>query len=403
MNTNNYQNDWDRNYYQTGSTQPPKNRSGCIIALLALVIILGSVVSLLGILNIRLFRQVNSTLPEAEPAVGFTQEMETTQPGVETSQEAIALEDTPKAVENIPQEGGLSLQQIYEKAIPSVASIATDVGTGTGIVLSSDGYVVTNYHVIAGASRVEVLLSDDRMLEAKVVGSDEVTDLAVLSVEATDLTPAAFGNSDSLRVGDMVVAIGDPLGIALRGTMTDGIVSAINRDLTTGGRTMTLIQTNAALNSGNSGGPLLNCYGQVVGINTIKIGDYMNDDGVEGLGFAIPSITVKEVVDQLISQGYVSGRPDLGISGQTLSTFDRLYYRLPQGIYITAVTGDAAQKGIRQGDVLLQVGDSRITDADDLKTVLYNYKAGDTVDLIIYRNGMQYTIQVVLSQAGSQP
>ena len=164
---------------------------------------------------------------------------------------------------------------------------------------------------------------------------------------------------------------------------------------------MTLIQTNAALNSGNSGGPLLNCYGQVIGINTMKIGDYMNANGVEGLGFAIPSTTVKEIVDQLISQGYISGRPINGITGTEIYTFDQLYYRIPQGIYITEVVAgsDAEAKGIQPGDILLQFAGARITNSEALKNALYAHQAGDSVTIVIYRNGNQYAIDIILGQS----
>ena len=163
---------------------------------------------------------------------------------------------------------------------------------------------------------------------------------------------------------------------------------------------MTLIQTNAALNAGNSGGPLLNCYGQVIGINTMKIGDYMSSAGVEGLGFAIPSTTVKEIVDQLFNQGYVSGRPTLGISGFRVSDFYQLYYRLPDGLYIEEISAGsgAAQAGLQVGDILLQVGDTRITDMDDLNTLLYNCNIGDRLDIIIYRSGVQYTATLVVEE-----
>ena len=174
---------------------------------------------------------------------------------------------------------------------------------------------------------------------------------------------ATFGDDRSLRVGDAVVAIGDPLGIRLRGTMTDGIISAISRDLEVDGRVMTLLQTNAALNSGNSGGPLINCYGQVIGINTLKIGVFTDNAGAEGLGFAIPSTTVKEIADQLIAQGYVSGRPAIGITGEPVSSFYQFYYNLPAGLYITNVEygSDARKKGIEQGDILMSIDGNRIT------------------------------------------
>ena len=315
------------------------------------------------------------------------------------------LRPSPEGVENVAQEGGLSLQAIYEKCIPSTVSILCALprgtSTGSGVVLSADGYVITNYHVVEGATHISVLLTDGRELPARMVGGDKLSDLAVLTVDAQDLIPAEFGNSDSLRVGDTVVAIGDPLGVELRGTMTNGIVSAINRNLTTDGRTLTLIQTNAALNSGNSGGPLINCYGQVIGINTMKIGDYVNSAGVEGLGFAIPSTTVKQIVDQLTSQGYVSGRPELGIQGVDVPEFYQFYYRMPAGVYVNAVTegSDAAAKGVQVKDIILAIDDQRIDSTEDIETILYNYKPGDTVEVIIYRSGRQYQVELVLGES----
>jgi len=400
----------EQNSYQTGPTKPPKSRGGLIAVLLVLVIFLGGIASFLGIMNIRLFRQLSD---QKNAPLHFSQakEDETEQPSPNTdkgnnpSDVIFPIVDTPVSPENKPQEGGLSLQEIYEKSIASVVSIAcqTSLGesTGTGVVISKDGYIITNCHVVDGAFTLSVILQDGQELDARLIGADTISDLAVLQVEAETLSPAEFGNSDSLRVGDTVVAIGDPLGIALRGTMTDGIVSAINRDITTSGRTMTLIQTNAALNSGNSGGPLLNCYGQVVGINTMKIGDFMSDAGVEGLGFAIPSTTVKDVVEQLIAQGYVDGRPALGFAAETVSPFQQMYYGLPQGVYITEVdsTSHAAQIGLAPGDILLSFGGARITDTDTLIYQLYARNAGDSVNIVVYRDGQQYTATLTLEQA----
>ena len=301
----------------------------------------------------------------------------------------------------------MSLQAIYEKCIPSTVSILCTLprgsATGSGVVLSQDGYVITNYHVVEGAAAISVLFTDGRELSARMVGGDKLSDLAVLQVDAQDLTPAECGNSDSLRVGDMVVAIGDPLGIELRGTMTDGIVSAINRDLAADGRTLTLIQTTAALNSGNSGGPRINCYGQVNGINTMKIGDYVSSAGVEGLGFAIPSTTVKLIVDQLLSQGYVSGRPELGIQGVDIPELYRYYYRMPEGVYVNAVTAgsDAAAKGIQVKDIILAIDGQRISSIEDIETILYNHQPEDVVTLIIYRGGYQYEVDVTLGESVS--
>ena len=409
MNDQNYENEpWQENYYRTGSTNPPKNRNALLTVLLVAVIILGGVASVLGIMNVRLFRQVNRAESQTAGQPQFyAGEQIPSMPIPAEAGEGVALEleTTPAGAENIPQAGGLPLQQIYSQTIDSVVSIScTGPGgssTGTGVVLDSKGYIVTNCHVVENAQTVQVLLTDNRTLPAMVVGLDPVSDLAVLFVEAPDLKPARFGDSSVLRVGDSVVAIGDPLGIQLRGTMTDGIVSAINRDVTTQGRTMTLIQTNAALNAGNSGGPLLNCHGQVIGINTMKIGDYVNQSGVEGLGFAIPSTTVKDVVEQLLSQGYVTGRPALGLSGETVSSFLQRYYRLPAGVYVNQVTygGAAHRAGLEAGDIVLSFGEKRVTSVEELTSALYTAKAGDQVELLIYRDGRQMRIDLTVGQA----
>ena len=301
----------------------------------------------------------------------------------------------------------MSLQEIYERVIPSVVSISckTSMGssTGSGVILSSDGYIVTNCHVVEDAEIIEVLLTDRRIIEADLVGMDAISDLAVLHISASDLVAAQMGDASVLRVGDVVVAIGDPLGIELRGTMTDGIISAINRDIEVDGRIMNLIQTNAALNSGNSGGPLINCYGQVVGINTMKMGDSMSSAGVEGLGFAIPSSTVEEIVNQLISQGYVSGRPELGIVGEGVSTFYQLYYRLPQGLYITEVLegSSAAEAGLAVGNILISIDGIPITAMSVLKTTLYSYTPGDQIRAIVYRNYRQYEVNMIVGEANN--
>ena len=406
---------WNYGAYETGRTRPPKKK-GCLTPLLLMTVIaLSGLVSLLSFLNVRLFAQLKS-LPEqpvqepvsfvSEEAAPQLQDLEETTAPTEmpavSDGDTIFLNPSPEAAPNIPQQVGLSLQEIYEKSIPSVVSISCtgSNATGTGVVMTASGYIVTNHHVVEGAREITVLLNDQRKLEATLVGGDSVSDLAVLHVNASDLSPAEFGDSGVLRVGDSVVAIGDPLGIELRGTMTNGIVSAINRDVTTGGRTLTLIQTNAALNSGNSGGPLINCYGQVVGINTLKIGGFSSDTTVEGLGFAIPSTTVKEIVDQLIRQGYVSGRPSLGFVGESVSSFYQYYYRLPAGLYITQLDpeSDAAAKGLVEGDILLSIDDARIFTPEELTAALSQKNVGDSVRIIIFRSGRQYSADITLQE-----
>ena len=396
---------WDDGVYGTGSTQPPKSHRAVIALLLVAVIFLGGIATGMSVLNVKLFRELH----KKEDALTVAYAVQSTQP--EATQATDPLPDAPEGatldLQEIPgreAEEGLSLQQIYEQNIPSVVSI-TAVGTrttatGTGVVLSEKGYLVTNYHVIEGAQSLRVKLTDERELTAKVVGSDPVSDLAVLYVAAENLVPAQFGDSDNLRVGDMVVAIGDPLGVELRGTMTDGIVSAISRDVQVDGRVMNLIQTNAALNSGNSGGPLINRFGQVIGINTMKIGTFADSSGVEGLGFAIPSATVQEIVNQLLSQGYVSGRPWLGIEGESFSTFYQRFYRIPKGLYVTDVqAGSPAEAaGLRIGDIILTADGSAVTDMDALNTQLYTHAPGDSMTFSVYRNGRQGEVTVTLEE-----
>ena len=220
-------------------------------------------------------------------------------------------------------------------------------------------------------------------------------------MDAADLTPAQFGDSAALRVGDAVAAIGDPLGAQLQGSMTNGIVSAINRNVTVNGYSMELIQTNAALNAGNSGGPLINCYGQVIGINTLKITQSGSESSVEGVAFAIPSATVKEIVDQLLSQGYVSGRPTLGLAGDSITKFDQHYFHVPAGLFLTEVEPDssAALQGIEPGDILILLENQPVLTQQELDTIVNSHHIGDNLDAVIYRNGVRYGLTLTITEA----
>lgn len=396
---------WDDGEYNTGCTTPPKSHKTLVALLLIAVIILVGLSIILSMSNLRLFQQLSQQ--REEPTICYS-----TVEAAPKTESLVPVDDvqTETASTGFPplaqQENALSLQEIYIKCSPSVVSIISEArgskSTGSGVILSEDGYIVTNYHVIENGEYYTVLLSDGRSLSARVVGSDATSDLAVLQVNASDLTPAQFGDSDYLRVGDSVVAIGDPLGVEYRGTMTNGIISAINRNVNVSGRTMNLIQTNAALNSGNSGGPLINSCGQVIGINTIKIGAFTDSAGVEGLGFAIPSAVVKDITSQILSQGYVSGRPFLGITGESLSLFYQRYYRLPAGLYVSAVAaGSSAEAvGISQGDILISIDGTNIRSQSDLDALLYNYAAGDEITLVIYRSGYAMQATVTLAEIG---
>ena len=399
---------WDDGVYGTGSTQPPKSHRALLALLLVIIIFLGGIATALSILNIRLFQELHRKENALTVAYAVQSQTEAEAEADPTLAETYPREKTTVDLQQTPdgdsREGEMSLQEIYETNIPAVVSISAATGsgssTGTGVVLSANGYLVTNYHVIRQALAINVTLTDERELRATLVGEDPVSDLAVLRVDAEDLTPAQFGDSDGVRVGDSVVAIGDPLGVELRGTMTDGIVSAISRDVQVDGRVMNLIQTNAALNSGNSGGPLINRFGQVIGINTMKIGTFADSTGVEGLGFAIPSASVKEIVNQLLSQGYVSGRPWLGIEVESFSTFYQRFYRVPKGVYVTDVqAGSPAEAAdLRIGDIILAADGSAVTDMDALNTQLYTHAPGDSMTFSVYRNGRQGEVTVTLEE-----
>ena len=412
-----------QNYYNPDGRPKKKKHTGLLVILVTLALITGATSFAVNVLGLRVdLGQRGLTIGFSEPKTDKTQQSsvgeqlqaasnvpgapeQSSQTAAPVQNQKLDVQQSPQSVENRPveMEQALSLQEIYEKVFPSVASISCvlDNGTssGTGIVMSADGYVITNYHVVDGARQIYVLLGENDRYAATLVGSDETTDLAVLNVEAADLTPAEFGDSSALRVGDMVVAIGDPLGTELRGTMTDGIVSAINRDLNLSGRQMTLIQTNAALNSGNSGGPLINCYGQVIGINTMKMSSSSSTSAtVEGLGFAIPIAAAKPVIDELIAQGYVSGRPAIGIRGQNLDLRAQFFYHMPSGVVVTEILedSDAAKKGLETDDIIVGLNDVTISSLDDLVSAKNSLTAGDTVTLVIYRGGQYYKVEVVL-------
>ena len=404
-------------YYGTGDTTPPKDHVGVISLVLVLLVSLSSLLGVLSLMNIEVFREPQPT--ELSAPVSFyvsadgvlTAGLEPREPvatepmvleGIDTRLQITA---SPQSLENIAEiPGAISWQDVYEKVLPSVVSITCHDGrtasSGTGVIMDAGGYIITNAHVVEDAVSIRVLLTDGRELEARCVGADLLSDLAVLRVTASGLIPAVFGDSDKLRVGDEVVAIGDPLGVELRGTMTNGIISGINRDIKSGNRTLTLMQTTAALNTGNSGGPLVNCYGQVVGINTMKIADYASEGGVEGLGFAIPITSVQTILELLASQGYVAGRPDLGLKGQAISTFYQFYYRMPAGILITEVTegSSAAQQGIRRGDILMTLDGVAVTNLDILQEITYASTVGQELQATFSREGREITLTLTMGE-----
>lgn len=296
----------------------------------------------------------------------------------------------------------LTAEEVYARVNPATVTVVCDVSdtsasVGTGIIFTKDGYVLTNHHVVAGGRNCTVTLSDNVQYEAKYVVSDEVNDLAVLKiVDAQDLPTAELGDSSLLTVGETVYAIGNPLGVELRGTFTDGLVSALDRDVDVDGRTMTLIQTNVALNSGNSGGPLINQYGQVVGINTIKMMSEFSN--IEGLGFAIPTQAIRRVVNQLLKEGAIPPEPLLGITVDMMGTL------LPDGrvgarIHSVSEGSAGDRAGLQADDIIVEAGGQEIRGSGDVLRVRKNYQVGDEMPMTVWRDGEYLEVVLDLQEA----
>lgn len=340
--------------------------------------------------------------------------------------EKMLAEFEQKKVSNMPQNtvsqtsatksgNGLSVSEVANAAAASVVEITTEAvkndffmgqyvtqGAGSGVVISSDGYIATNNHVIEGSSKVTVRLTNGEEYEAKLIGTDPQTDVAVIKVEDANLQAVTYGDSDQLAVGDTAIAIGNPLG-KLGGTVTNGIISALNREIELENQKMTLLQTNAAINPGNSGGGLFNDQGQLIGLVVAKSSDPSSRASIEGLGFAIPVNVVKEVVKSIIDVGYVQGRPVLGVSVVEINSAQKAYqYGVNQlGVYIRKLTeGTKAEKGgLKVGDCIVAVDDTQITSMADLKQILQKHKVGETVSVIVSREGKLVTLHVELSES----
>lgn len=333
----------------------------------------------------------------------------------ETSQgtdKVLNTENTSHMIPTVTSSNSTSIAEVAKKAADSVVEISTEVvatddffgqfitqGAGSGVVLTEDGYIITNNHVISGAKKITVRLTNGKEYAAKLIGTDSQTDVAVLKIELQNekLTPAQLGDSDKLIVGETAVAIGNPLG-KLGGTVTNGIISALDREITISGRTMRLLQTNAAINPGNSGGGLFNSQGQLVGLVVAKSAG----SDVEGLGFAIPVNKVKEVADSLIKNGYVSGRPALGVKVVDVDSWQTaMQYGLNQtGVYVAELTegGNASAAGLKEGDFIVGIEDIQVTSTGDISNILSDHKIGDIVKVTVSRKGKFVNIQLKLTE-----
>lgn len=305
----------------------------------------------------------------------------------------------------------LSTEEIAKRVGPSIVGIScttqtqsyfgvqTGTSSGSGIIISADGNIMTNYHVISGGTNIKVKLNTGNEYDATVIGGDEKTDVAVIKIKANEeLHVAALGNSDEVEVGSKAVAIGNPLASELFGTVTQGVISGVNRTITVGQREMNLIQTDAAISPGNSGGALINKYGEVIGINSVKL----VSDNAEGLGFAIPINDASTIVKDLIDYGYVKGRPVIAVRVREI-TKELAYYNnllIDHGLYIMSVSeGSSAEKaGLVRGDIIVKFDGKTVNSSTEMNKLRDKHKAGDTVSITFMRGTQEKTVNLTLSE-----
>ena len=304
------------------------------------------------------------------------------------------------AVLSIPEIASLtsnSVVEIYTETVTNGGRMGQFIseGAGSGVVISSNGYIVTNNHVIDGAGKITVLLKNGIEYDATLIGRDSKTDLAVLKIEATGLQPAVFGNSDKLVVGELAVAIGNPLG-KLGGSVTEGIISALSRNIDIDGKSMTLLQTSAAVNPGNSGGGLFNNYGELIGVVNAK----SSGSDIEGIGFAIPVNTVKDISEALIQYGYVPGRVDLGATLIDIQdSLTAMRYRVSTtGVYVSQPGSDS---NLKSGDRIISIEGKEVKRISDINAIVEQYKVGDTLSVVVSRNGQYTNVDLKLKQLTS--
>lgn len=377
--------------------------------------VLAGIVGILSVVAIGATSIVGYDLIKGD-SIGVTKtaDSETNDNEVKKSSVAPANTDLPTIVQLASPEDAMSIPDIVTKVSPSVVGVSCvttgGVATGTGIIMSSDGYIITNAHVVEGATSISVLLpssyaddsstTEDLTIEATLVGKDTQTDIAVLKIEKTGLTAAEFGKSSDIQVGEVAIVIGNPLGFELANSVTAGIISAVDRSITVDDRTMNTIQTDASINSGNSGGPLINAYGQVIGITSAKVTSTYG----EGLGFAIPIDEAIPIVQELMTYGKVTGRPSLGVSGENVTEVYSQYYDIPKGFFVRGVnSGSCAEKaGIKVNDIVTGIEGTTIETIEQFNDVKNKYKAGDTVTITVYRDGKYIDFDVTLDEVADE-
>ena len=363
---------------RSGKPKAKKSKGLLIFASLLGVVLVVSMVTFAGY-SIYSYLNNTATTPDSSPSSSTAQ-----LPGLD-------IKDKPEESTPVATDGKMTAQQVAQTVSPSVVGVAnyqnngsfTPASEGSGIIMTADGYIVTNAHVVEDAAGITVILENGESYAAQLVGSDSKTDLAVLKIEANNLSYATFGNSDQVEVGEDVIAIGNPGGMQLAGSVTKGIVSALNRSVSDNSYGTPYIQTDAAINPGNSGGALVNMYGQVIGINSAKLvaTDY------EGIGFAIPINDAMPIIEELIQYGRVTGRAALGLTGTVVDETVAMYSGVPTGIAIVSIDpeSDLAQKNVAPGDIITKVEGEPITSFKSLTDVVAQHVPGDTIQLTIYR------------------
>lgn len=408
----NYQ--WDFNKYESAENSVPKKKKSAGKGFKVFLGIIGAVLAIcvVSLSSVGIYRWISGENRTNNPVVDaphFNMEPETFPEEIMPPE--INLEDIPK--ENTVSTGGkLSATEVYKLTSPSVVGIVQyqysysfePAGSGSGIILSDDGYIVTNAHVIEGAETVKVVLYNEEEYEAKIIGADTQTDIAVLKIDETNLVEAEFGDSSQAEIGETVYALGNPGGLSLQSSFTDGMISGLNRVITTDDSvySMTVLQTSAAINPGNSGGALINEYGQVIGITSAKIisTDY------EGIGFAIPTEAAKPIIEEIIKNGYVSGRAKLGITGTTIDSVTARYYDVPEGVQIITIEQDGCLYGTEAkiGDIIIAFDGKDVTQMEDLQAMLAERSPGEEVEITLYRysatgmNNKTFTVTVKLAE-----
>lgn len=398
--------EWDEGTYQTGAFKEPRASSGLVAVLLLVVIFLGGLCSVLGIVNIRLLAQITNENNETVP---LDQEIQSTVVGNDSVLDRLdvplpQVPQKPQVLLQIANHTGagtpnaLSAQQIREQNAQSLVEVQclthlNSTESGIGLVLSSDGFILTNSHVVDTAKRIFVTLSDGTMLRAALVGRDNFSDLAVLYVDRQNLVPARFCNNRNLQVGQLTFAFeaGDQ-PIVIR----ESSIFSTGRVFTTKSGSIRLVQTCA----GGTTGPVFDSFGHVIGFQVGAISDYFTNADIQGMGMVVPTGGIRQILEKLLQEGFVSGQPHLGLEVEAISKLYQQYWQLPGGLLLTGVSGnsDAALKGLQEGDILLALDGKPVQNRSDLYAILYNHQAGDSLIAVISRDGQQFTVTLTIEE-----